>query len=1615
MKMITPIKAISFLLFAFCFSLSSMAQKPDYVRTPNGPNTIVDWNLKAKTLIIPHGPSLTISGAQDSTGQIRMLINPGVDTSLYMYVKPAVGAGFWKPVSKGGTSSLYVQKIDSTNIPGYVTRTALLDSLAAFSNYFYTRDFINNGSLAHPFALNTNIDSARIALLNPSGKQLAGIYVRSVKTDTIHVPSTGLYIQNSGGRLKTDSISLFAGPDIGFLSGHIFGQSAATVQNQLRPNTFWFASKSDTTTKYLKIQAKADSIYFTGTNAITMAQLERHTGALQVARDPVNDDDAIPLRYFNTHGTGTSPTSIITGLQLGLFNGNQLSVSPGSWRIAGTGYSKATSTFFTLPARDLTQSRYYTAYATTGNNVSSIIGALSGTPLVPPIPANSVLIGSALITPTGTFLVPVNPNTIYTHSDSLRNDITVFFRYNKLFMGDSLLNKSYLTIDPVNNLLVASTTNGLNTSALSMNADNSILSSKDTLNNQGTLLLGPQSSGISQDVLGVTKYAFYYDMTIPAAVFLDNQNYRGIDYAADYTPGPHTLLDKHMADSLYSGSSITASEGLTIVGSDVRMGGMLSSTMSIDVNGNEFAVGPSGVAGSFLDIQSASAKLMYDDAGGLLYGVGAANNYAFLGKTDNGLLAQRGILEDGTNLNVTDGIGAVGLLADGTIDTAKMSLANNVYVTSGWVDNRIVNRVANATPPQTGHAGDFLTTNGTITSWATLPSSVNIGNADLTLTGNRLLEGLGYTFKINSVSGTDSTFYFQQANFAFIRSYSTATNISATASTNNTGQASLAILNNSTNDFSGVLATLASSKYALLLRAVQSSKEVGIHLNDANLPGAFVRDQRWHFGLHADSSSINGNTVASNQYNYLYKRVADSLYAPAAGVTITLSGDVSGSGTSAITTAIGAGKVTNTMLAGSIAASKLVGTDITTVGTLSAGSIPYSLLTGTPTVPAAANPTNLITYTAANGVATTYERSDATHAADSSIIRSVANSYSLAGMQTKLNNYALTSALPTGANPTATAGTSPVNGSSLTFMRSDAAPKVDSSIFQTVLNYFPKGDTRYLQKAATTLPASFLSSSLTSVGTLANLTVTNAPTFSFLTAGSIPFAGAAGLLSQDNNNFYYDGTNHRVSFGTNGDQTGTNTVNIYGVYDAYEPQSAIGIVTDPSVTPGISASTSRGTGASPVINNTGDLIGVHSFFAYTGASPAYKFFAGVGGKAVGATANELGGQLDFYTKADGSATVTSWETIANDGTITLAKYGAGVAHLSSGGVVSSSTVTNAELANSTISGVSLGGTLANLTATDASLTFSGTYTGGTARTIGLNSANANTFTAVQTVNLTGLGTSPAVAFLGETTTAAALGAQQYGQIIASQGNGWNTGSSASQTSAMGIMNLPVQGTNMTSTLHFMTNQNGAGWTQTGAFIGSGGSAGFNKVTIGAGGTGFAPLNLTSGTDLTSPTAGSIEYNGTRFTMNPSTTRKRVVLSNDVAPSNGQIPIGDGTNYLAGSLTGGSGSGMTIVGGSGSVTFSIQDLVQTATDANTTVTNVWSMVKLPVITAARTLTLPAQATGKQIKIWNQNTSGTFLWTFATTVKDKTNSTITAIANQSWVILESDGTNWLQVSP
>ncbi len=81
--------------------------------------------------------------------------------------------------------------------------------------------------------------------------------------------------------------------------------------------------------------------------------------------------------------------------------------------------------------------------------------------------------------------------------------------------------------------------------------------------------------------------------------------------------------------------------------------------------------------------------------------------------------------------------------------------------------------------------------------------------------------------------------------------------------------------------------------------------------------------------------------------------------------------------------------------------------------------------------------------------------------------------------------------------------------------------------------------------------------------------------------------------------------------------------------------------------------------------------------------------------------------------------------------------------------------------------------------------------------------------------------------------------------------------------------------------------------------------------------GTAPFKLSSGTNLTSAEAGAMEYNGTSLFFSPSTTRLRTVLTNNTIPSNGQLPIGNGTNYTNAALT--AGTGVSVTNGAGSIT------------------------------------------------------------------------------------------------
>lgn len=114
------------------------------------------------------------------------------------------------------------------------------------------------------------------------------------------------------------------------------------------------------------------------------------------------------------------------------------------------------------------------------------------------------------------------------------------------------------------------------------------------------------------------------------------------------------------------------------------------------------------------------------------------------------------------------------------------------------------------------------------------------------------------------------------------------------------------------------------------------------------------------------------------------------------------------------------------------------------------------------------------------------------------------------------------------------------------------------------------------------------------------------------------------------------------------------------------------------------------------------------------------------------------------------------------------------------------------------------------------------------------------------------------------------------------------------------------------------------WDGVGLRVGGAGSAPTARLHIATGGTtaaGTAPFKLTSGTNMTTAEAGAFEYNGTSLFFSPSTTRLRTVLTDNSIPSNGQIPIGNGTNYTNANITSTDGT-VTITNGAGTINLAV---------------------------------------------------------------------------------------------
>lgn len=112
----------------------------------------------------------------------------------------------------------------------------------------------------------------------------------------------------------------------------------------------------------------------------------------------------------------TPPNTVLTGLTLTVVS-STLTVHTGTWRINNQVYTLGTNTNFTLQARDSVYSRYETVYATGVNNGIGIkVGVLSPTPIQPSFGPDTLTVGSVLITPTSTVIIPPGPANEFVFS-----------------------------------------------------------------------------------------------------------------------------------------------------------------------------------------------------------------------------------------------------------------------------------------------------------------------------------------------------------------------------------------------------------------------------------------------------------------------------------------------------------------------------------------------------------------------------------------------------------------------------------------------------------------------------------------------------------------------------------------------------------------------------------------------------------------------------------------------------------------------------------------------------------------------------------------------------------------------------------------------------------------------------------------------------------------------------------------------------------------------------------------------------------------------------------------------------------------------------------------------
>lgn len=257
-----------------------------------------------------------------------------------------------------------------------------------------------------------------------------------------------------------------------------------------------------------------------------------------------------------------------------------------------------------------------------------------------------------------------------------------------------------------------------------------------------------------------------------------------------------------------------------------------------------------------------------------------------------------------------------------------------------------------------------------------------------------------------------------------------------------------------------------------------------------------------------------------------------------------------------------------------------------------------------------------------------------------------------------------------------------------------------------------------------------------------------------------------------NNNLWWDNTNTRLGVGTNAPRTS------------------------------LDLKTSVPNGGTLSIQNTASN-GYSAADIYDDLSNKVAGF-GVGGSTTGAP---LKGNLYFGTNATADVVFLTNSTeagrfLGSNQTLKLSTLATGLVK-STSGVLSNATAGTDYLAS---------------VSTDSTLTGNGLV----ATPLGFNLSNSNIWTALQTINITGIGATPTDGFLLQNTTSAISGTQQNSPSLHWSGQGFGTTAGTSQDVSFRLMVSPVQNTVPSGTWQLQSSINGGAYS--------------NRVTVSSGGT-----------------------------------------------------------------------------------------------------------------------------------------------------------------------------------